>query len=77
MDERTRRTDEELAPGARRLTPEPFKPWVKAPPRSRWRIGIGAVVLLLLAFAIYETAHWVRTATPPGGVAVRTQCTVS
>ena len=67
MDERTRRTDEELAPGARRLTPEPFKPWVKAPPRSRWRIGIGAVVLLLLAFAIYETAHWVRTATPPGG----------
>jgi len=71
MDERTRRTDEDLkpdlAPGARRLIPEPFKPWVKAPPRSRWRIGIGVVVLLLLAFAIYETARWVRTATPPGG----------
>ncbi len=67
MDERTRRTDEELAPSARRLIPEPFKPWVKAPPRSRWRIGIGVVVVLLLAFAIYETAHWVRTATPPGG----------
>ena len=67
MDERTRRTDEELAPGARRLIPEPFKPWVKAPPRSRWRIGIGVVVLLLLGFAIYETAHWVRTATPPAG----------
>src|SRR5215472_12815822 len=67
MDERTRRTDEELAPGARRLIPEPFKPWVKAPPRSRWRIGIGIVVLLLLGFTIYETAHWVRTATPPGG----------
>jgi membrane fusion protein, multidrug efflux system len=67
MDERTRRTDKELAPSARRLIPEPFKPWVKAPPRSRWRIGIGAVVLLLLGFAVYETVHWVRTATPPGG----------
>jgi len=67
MDERTRRTDKELAPSARRLIPEPFKPWVKAPPRSRWRIGIGVVVVLLLAFAIYETARWVRTATPPGG----------
>ena len=32
MDERTRRTDEELAPGARRLIPDPFKPSVKAPP---------------------------------------------
>jgi multidrug efflux system membrane fusion protein len=40
---------------------------VKAPPRSRWRIGIGVGVLLLLAFAVYETARWVRTATPPGG----------
>ena len=67
MDERTRRTDKELAPGARRLIPEPFKPWVKAPPRSRWRIGIGVVVLVLLGFAIFETVHWVRTATPPGG----------
>ena len=75
MDERTRKTDEDLkpdlkpdwAPGVRRLIPEPFKPWVKAPPRSRWRIGIGVVVLLLLAFAVYETARWVRTATPPGG----------
>jgi multidrug efflux system membrane fusion protein len=66
MDERTRRTNEELAPGARRLIPDPFKPSVKAPPRSRWRIGIGVVVLLLLGFAIYETVHWVRTATPTG-----------
>ena len=67
MDERTCRTDRELAPSARRLIPEPFKPWVKAPPRSRWRIGIGTVVLILLGFAVYETVHWVRTATPPGG----------
>jgi multidrug efflux system membrane fusion protein len=72
VDERTRRTDEnlrdqDLAPGARRLIPEPFKPWVKAPPRSRVRIGIGIVVLLLVALGIYETARWVQTATPSGG----------
>ena len=70
MDERTRRTDEglrdqDLAPGARRVIPDPFKPWVKA--RSRLRIGVGLIVLLLIAFGIYETARWVRTATPPGG----------
>jgi len=72
MDERTRRTDkglrdQDLAPGARRVIPDPFKPWVKAPPRSRLRIGVGLVVLLVIAFGIYETARWVRTATPPGG----------
>ena len=68
MDERTRRTDEDLAPGARRLIPDPLaRPWVKARPRSRWRIGIGAIVLVLLAFGIYETARWVKTASPPGG----------
>jgi len=68
MDERTRRTNEELAPGARRLIPEPLvQPWVKARPRSRWRIGIGVIVLALLALGIYETARWVRTAPAPGG----------
>jgi membrane fusion protein, multidrug efflux system len=71
MDERTRRTDDDLrpdlAPGVRRLIPEPFKPWVKAQPRSRLQLGIGVLVLLLVAFGIYETAQWVRTATPPSG----------
>jgi membrane fusion protein, multidrug efflux system len=68
MDERTRRTDEDLAPGARRLIPEPWvKPSVKARPRSRWRVGIGVIVLVLLALGIYETARWVRTAPSPGG----------
>ena len=68
MDERTRRTDEDLAPGARRLIPEPLvQPWVKARPRSRWRMGIGVIVLVLLALGIYETARWVRTAPAPGG----------
>jgi membrane fusion protein, multidrug efflux system len=68
MDERTRRTDDELAPGARGLVPEPwFKPSVKAPPRSRWRIGVGAIVAILLAFGVYETARWVKTSSPAGG----------
>jgi multidrug efflux system membrane fusion protein len=71
MDERTRRTDDELAPGARRLIPEPVRPWVepwvKAPRRSRWRIAAGAVVALLLVFAIYETAKWIRSAPAPAG----------
>jgi membrane fusion protein, multidrug efflux system len=71
MDERTRRTDDELAPGARRLIPEPVRPWVepwvKAPRRSRWRIAAGAVVALLLVFASYETAKWIRSAPAPAG----------
>ena len=71
MDERTRRTNEDtrpdVRPGARGFIPYPFKPGVKAPSRSRWRIGVGVVILVLLAFAIYETARWVRTAAPPGG----------
>ena len=71
MDERTRRTDKDarpdVRPGARGFIPDPFKPGVKTPSRSRWRIGAGVVVLVLLAFGIYETARWVRTAGPPGG----------
>jgi multidrug efflux system membrane fusion protein len=68
MDERTRRTDEELAPGARRLIPEPWvAPFVKTRPRSRLRSGIGIALLLLVAFAIYETVQWVRSVPPPGG----------
>ncbi len=31
------------------------------------RTGIGIIVLVLLAFGIYETARWVRSAPPPGG----------
>ena len=75
MDERTRRTDEELAPGARRLIPEPVRPWVepwvqpwvKAPPRSRWRLVAGIVLVLLAVLGIYQTARWVRTVPAPGG----------
>jgi membrane fusion protein, multidrug efflux system len=75
MDERTRRTDEELAPGARRRIPDPMRPWlepwvepwVKAPPRSRWRLVAGIVLVLLVVLGIYQTARWVRIAPAPGG----------
>src|SRR6516164_861239 len=64
MDERTRRPDDELAPDARRLAPS--SP-VKTRSGSRLRIGIGLILLMLLALGIYETARWVKTATPPAG----------
>jgi membrane fusion protein, multidrug efflux system len=64
MDERTRRPDEELAPDARRLAPSPP---VETKSGSRLRIGIGLITVILLALGIYETARWVKTATPSAG----------
>jgi len=64
MDERTRKPDEELAPGARRLTPLPA---VTTRSGSRLRIGVGLIVVILLALGIYETVRWVKSASPSGG----------
>jgi multidrug efflux system membrane fusion protein len=70
MDERTRRTDEDLAPAVRRTLPEPD---VKTRSRSKFRIGLG-LIAILLAFAVYETVHWLRAPAPsssrfpPGGL---------
>jgi membrane fusion protein, multidrug efflux system len=59
MDERTRRTDDDLAPTTRRT----------APPGTRWlsksRVTLGLVALLLL-LGVYAIARWV-TAAPPAG----------
>src|SRR5580658_8289500 len=55
MDERTRRTDKDLAPS----------PVVRT--RSRWRFRIGAaLVTILLALAVYQTVRWIKSA-PSGG----------
>ena len=55
MDERTRRTDKDLAPS----------PVVST--RSRWRFRIGvALVAILLALAVYQTVRWIKSA-PSGG----------
>ena len=63
MDERTRRLDEEVAPGARRLTPSP----VITRSGSRLRIGVGLIVVGLLALGIYESVRWVQSGSPSGG----------
>lgn len=63
MDERTRRTDEDLAPTFRRTTPPPD---TKKRSRSRFRIGVG-IVLVLLAVAVFQTVRWVQTAPSTGG----------
>ena len=63
MDERTRTTDDKLAPNLRRPTPEPG---VKSPILSRSRI-IAGVIVVLLVIAGYETVHLTRTPQAPSG----------
>jgi multidrug efflux system membrane fusion protein len=60
MDERTRRTDEDLAPNTRRPAPD-----ISTPSRSRFRIGVGAIAILL-ALAAYETVQWLRSSSSGG-----------
>jgi membrane fusion protein, multidrug efflux system len=63
MDERTRGTDDDLAPALRRTTPDPI---VKTTSRSTFRIGLGLIVILLAA-GVYETVHWIRAPSASGG----------
>jgi multidrug efflux system membrane fusion protein len=62
MDERTRRTDEALAPDTR---PPVSTPEVRTLSRSRFRIGVG-LIAILLAFAAYETVRWIKSAPSSG-----------
>jgi multidrug efflux system membrane fusion protein len=62
MDERTRRTDDDLAPSLRRTAPDPI---VTTPSRTKFRIGLG-VIVILLAFAVYQTVRWVRAPASGG-----------
>ncbi len=64
MDERTRTTDDELAPNLRRTAPDPF---VKSKPRSKSRIVVGLIVVILLAAGTYEIVRWVQSAQPTTG----------
>jgi membrane fusion protein, multidrug efflux system len=54
MDERTRRTDDDLAPDLRRTAPGPA---VKERKRSAIRIGIGLIVVAALALGVYQIAR--------------------
>ena len=68
MDERTRTTDDDLkpglAPGLRRTAPQPA---VKARRYSATRIGIGLIIIVLLALAAYQIERWVTTGKAPAG----------
>jgi multidrug efflux system membrane fusion protein len=63
MDERTRRSDDELAPNLRRATPEPG---VKSRSYSKLRIGIGSIVVivvLLVGYDIYRNLQSAQTSS--------------
>ncbi len=62
MDERTRSTDDDLAPALRRTA----DPIVETPFRWKFRVGLG-VIAILLAFAVYQTVHWLRAPSTAGG----------
>jgi multidrug efflux system membrane fusion protein len=68
MDERTRTTNDDLTPGVapnlRRTAPEPA---VKARRSSATRIGIGLIVVVLLALGAYQIARWVTAGKAPTG----------
>ncbi len=61
MDERTRRTDDDLAPNLRRTAPGPI---VKTESRTKFRIGLG-LVAILLALAAYQTVRFIHAPAPP------------
>ena len=64
MDERTRPTDQELAPHFRRASPQPE---VKSRRLSKTRIGVGLVVAVALALGIYQITRSLQTPQAPGG----------
>jgi membrane fusion protein, multidrug efflux system len=72
MDERTRITDHELAPQLRRTSPKPdVKPDVKSRSSATKRIGVGLIVLVLLALGIYQIARFAQTSPAPSGRAAQ------
>lgn len=62
MDERTRPTDDDLTPGLRRTAPGPA---VKARRYSATRIGLGLIVVALLALGTYQIARWTTAGKAP------------
>ncbi len=63
MDERTR-TDDGLAPNLRQTEPEPA---VKHRTFSKSRIGIGLVIVLVLALGAYQIGRWTLAPQPSRG----------
>jgi membrane fusion protein, multidrug efflux system len=67
MDERTRTTDDELAPSLRHITPETPEPIIKARPFSKVRIGVGLIVVAALALGAYQIGRWTLAPQPNRG----------
>ena len=61
MDERTRTSDDELAPNLRRTAPEPG---VISRPYSKLRIGLGLAIAIGLGIAAYVIVHTARAPQP-------------
>jgi multidrug efflux system membrane fusion protein len=64
MDERTRKSDEGLAPNLRRTTPPPD---VKGRTFSKTRIVVGLIIVVLLGLGAYQIGHWVLAPQPSTG----------
>jgi multidrug efflux system membrane fusion protein len=64
MDERTRKSDEGLAPNLRRTAPPPD---VKGPTFSKTRIVVGLIIVVLLGLGAYQIGRWVLAPQPSTG----------
>lgn len=64
MDERTRKSDQELAPNLRRTTQQPV---VIAPTFSKTRITVGLIIVILLGLGVYQIGRWVLAPQPTTG----------
>jgi multidrug efflux system membrane fusion protein len=64
MDERTRRPDDEALPKLRRAPPAPS---IDKRRGSRFRLGVGLLVLIALVVAAYEFVPWPRTGRQAAG----------
>ena len=62
MDERTRTTDDDLAPNLRRTAP--LAPEVESRPRSKFRTVLGLIIAAALVVGAYEFVHTVRSPAP-------------
>ena len=62
MDERTRTTDDDLAPNLRRTAP--LAPEVESQPRSKFRTVLGLIIAAALVVGAYEFVHTVRSPAP-------------
>jgi membrane fusion protein, multidrug efflux system len=64
MDERTRKSDETLAPNLRRTTPEPV---VRSPTSTKTRVVVGLIIVILVGLGVYQIGRWALAPQPATG----------